>query len=285
MDKVSTKPDANHRKSLQGAALGRKLLRVLNSVPASVLLYVLIMVVVIWVTFNGAATMGYKWQWYRVPKYLFSYTENGFFLGEIPWGLLATLALSGTAFILAVPLGLLITLLRQSDLIIGRAVANIFLEVVRNTPLLVQLYLFYYVLGPIFGFDRHVAGIACLAVFHAALMSEIFRAAINAVPAGQWEAADSIGFSRAQSYRYIILPQTIRFMLPPMTGEIVNMIKSTAIVSVIAVAELATVGRNIISKSFLSFEIWFTIAAVYMAVTLTISIFASYLEKRYAVHD
>jgi polar amino acid transport system permease protein len=285
VDKVSTKPDANHRKPLQGAALGRKLLRVLNSVPASVLLYALIMGLVIWVAFNGAAAMGYKWQWYRVPKYLFSYTENGFFLGEIPWGLLATLALSGTAFILAVPLGLLITLLRQSDLIIGRAVANVFLEVVRNTPLLVQLYLFYYVLGPIFGFDRYVAGIACLAVFHAALMSEIFRAAINAVPAGQWEAADSIGFSRAQSYRYIILPQTIRFMLPPMTGEIVNMIKSTAIVSVIAVAELATVGRNIISKSFLSFEIWFTIAAVYMAVTLTISIFASYLEKRYAVQD
>ena len=147
------------------------------------------------------------------------------------------------------------------------------------------LYLFYYVLGPIFGLNRYSASILCLGVFHAALISEIFRAGINAVVIGQWEAAESIGMSKGQIYWYIILPQSIKLMLPPLTGEVVHMIKSSAIVSVIAVAELTTIGRNIISDTYMSFEIWFTIAAVYMVVTLTLSIFVSHLEKRYEVVD
>ena len=100
---------------------------------------------------------------------------------------------------------------------------------------------------------------------------------------GQWEAATSIGMSKGQAYRYIILPQSIRFMLPPMTGEVVHMVKSSAIVSVIAVAELTTIGRNIISETYMSFEVWFTIAAVYMVVTLILSVGVSFVEKRYAV--
>jgi polar amino acid transport system permease protein len=103
------------------------------------------------------------------------------------------------------------------------------------------------------------------------------------VPRGQWEGATSIGMSKGQAYRYIVFPQAIRFMLPPMTGEAVSMIKSSAIVSVIAVAELTTIGRNIISDTFMSFEIWFTIALVYLVVTLILSIGVSYVEKRYAV--
>ena len=257
--------------------------RFLTSGLASLVQYLLVMGLIVYAAFNGAAAMGYNWQWYRVPKYFYSYDQGQFTLGEIPIGLLGTLALSGTAFVLALALGLLVVLLRLSDLVVGRAVAIGFLELIRNMPLLVLLYLFYYVLGPIFGLDRYVASVACLAVFHAALISEILRAGINAVAIGQWEAADSIGMTKAQTYCYIILPQSIRFMLPPMTGEVINVIKSSAIVSVIAVIELTTVGRNIISNTYMSFEIWFTIAAVYMAVMLSLSILVSYLEKRYEV--
>ncbi|MCB2142366.1 MAG: amino acid ABC transporter permease, partial [Rhodobacteraceae bacterium] len=141
---------------------------------------------------------------------------------------------SSVAFLLAIVVGLAVALLRVSDLVVGKAVARVFLEIVRNMPLLVLLYVFYYVGGPIFGLDRYVASVLCLGVFHGALVSEIFRAGINSVPRGQWEAAKSIGMTRGQSYRYIILPQSVRFMLPPLTGEAVNMIKSSAIVSVIA---------------------------------------------------
>ena len=259
------------------------LARAIDSVAFSVILYAAIVFVIVYTAYVGAAAMGYNWQWYRVPQYFYEFTDEGFQPGEILFGLGQTLVLSAAAFALALGLGLLIALMRLSGLVICSGVAVVFLEIVRNIPLLVLLYLFYYVLGPIFGFDRYVASVLCLGVFHAALVSEIFRAGINAVPRGQWEAATSIGMSRAQAYRYIVFPQAIRFMLPPMTGEAVSMIKSSAIVSVIAVAELTTIGRNIIADTFMSFEIWFTIAAVYLVVTLILSIGVSYVEKRYAV--
>ncbi len=258
------------------------LVRLFDGVLLSVMLYALVIGGIVYVAYNGSQAMGYNWQWYRVPQYFYRLTDDGFQWGEIMVGLVKTIQLSATAFAIALALGLLVALLRLSGLLVGSAVALVFLEIVRNTPLLVLLYLFYYVLGPIFGLDRYWASILCLAVYHAALISEIFRAAINAVPKGQWEAAKSIGMGQAQAYRYIVLPQSVRFMLPPMTGEAVNMIKSSAIVSVIAVAELTTMGRNIISDTYMSFEIWFTIAAVYMAVTLILSIGVSYVEKRYA---
>ncbi|MBU3030900.1 amino acid ABC transporter permease [Paracoccus sp. XHP0099] len=226
--------------------------------------------------------MGYNWQWYRIPQFLLERTEDGFQAGELLTGLLASLILSGLAFLLALFLGLIVALLRLSDLVVGRAVARLFLEIVRNMPLLVLLYVFYYVTGPIFGLNRYVASVICLGVYHAALVSEIFRAGINSIATGQWEAAAAIGLSRRQTYRFVILPQAVRFMLPPMTGEAVNMIKSSAIVSVIAVAELTTAGRNIISDTYLSFEIWFTVAALYLAVTLCLSLLATHLEHRLA---
>ncbi|MEN8657768.1 amino acid ABC transporter permease [Marivita sp.] len=257
--------------------------RAVDSVTFSIIAYGVVVGGIVWLAYSGAQAMGYNWQWYRIPQYFYSFTEDGFQWGEISVGLVKTLTLSSIAFALAVVMGLIVALLRLSGLVVCTAVSVAFLELIRNIPLLVLLYLFYYVLGPIFGFDRYWASILCLAVFHSVLISEIFRAGINAVAKGQWEAATSIGMSKGQAYRYIILPQSIRFMLPPMTGEVVHMVKSSAIVSVIAVAELTTIGRNIISETYMSFEVWFTIAAVYMVVTLILSVGVTFVERRYAV--
>jgi polar amino acid transport system permease protein len=254
-----------------------------DSKIVSVALYALIIGVIGYGSYAGAQSMGYNWQWYRMPAYFYSFTDDGFQVGELLIGLGATIKLSGGSFLLAVFFGLIIALLRLSGLYIGTKVDIAFLEFIRNSPLLVLMYLLYYVLGPIFGYDRVTASVLCLAVYHSALISEIFRAGINAVAKGQWEAASSIGMTKSQAYRYIVLPQSIKFMLPPMTGEVVHVIKSSAIVSVIAVAELTTLGRNIISDTYMSFEIWFTVAAVYMVLTLTLSIGFSYVEKHYAV--
>ena len=257
--------------------------RFFSSTPVSIIIYCFIIGAILYSSFTGAQSMGYNWQWYQIPKYIYSYTEDGFQFGELMLGLWKTITLSFTAFILAMLIGLLVALLRLSGLVIGTKVAICFLEFVRNVPLLVLVYLFYYVLGPVFKYDRYTASILCLAVYHSALISEILRAGINAVAQGQWEAAKSIGMNKTQMYRYIILPQSIRFMLPPMTGEVVHMVKSSAIVSVIAVAELTTLGQNIISDTYMAFEIWFTIAIIYMIVILILSIGASRVEKRYTV--
>ncbi len=255
----------------------------LASKPVSIAIYLFVVCVIIYSAYTGAQSMGYNWQWYQLPKYLYVFTDDGFQLGELIVGLGYTINISFVSFVLAFFLGLIVALLRLSGLVIGSAVAIAFLEFVRNIPLLVLVYLFYYVLGPIFKFDRYTASILVLAVYHSALISEIFRAGINAVAKGQWEGAKSIGMTTSQTYRYIILPQSIKFMLPPMTGEVVHMVKSSAIVSVIAVAELTTIGQNIISDTYLSFEIWFTIAALYFVVTVILSVGVSYIERRYAV--
>ena len=257
--------------------------RFLSSTPVSVFIYCLIVGCILYSSFRGAQSMGYNWQWYQIPKYIYSYTEEGFQFGELMLGLWTTITLSFTAFFLALVIGFWVALLRLSGLFIGTKIAICFLEFVRNVPLLVLVYLFYYVLGPVFKYDRYTASILCLAVYHSALISEILRAGINAVAQGQWEAAKSIGMSKIQTYRYIILPQSVRFLLPPMTGEVVHMVKSSAIVSVIAVAELTTLGQNIISDTYMAFEIWFTIAIIYMIVIMILSIGASQVEKRYTV--
>ena len=261
----------------------RSALRFVKSKAIPVALYLIVIYLLIRLALTGAEAMGYNWQWYRIPDYFYRLTDDGFQWGEISIGLVRTITLSLQSFALAIVAGLFIALLRLSNLVVGTAVAVVFLEFVRNMPLLVLLYLFYYVLGPIFGLDRYAASILCLGVYHAALVSEILRAGIRAVGVGQWEAAESIGMSTGQAYRFVILPQAIKFMIPPMTGEAVHMVKSSAIVSVIAVAELTTTGRNIISDTYMSFEIWFTIAAVYLVLTVTLSVFATFLERRYAV--
>ncbi|MEP4198381.1 MAG: amino acid ABC transporter permease [Aliishimia sp.] len=270
-----------HSKS--AASVSKTFKTFLNSVPVSVALYLAVIFGIVWLAYSGAQAMGYNWQWYRIPQYFYTLTDDGFQWGEIMIGLVKTIQLSATSFLFATLLGLLVALLRLSGLVMGSAVAIVFLEFVRNMPILVLLYLFYYVLGPVFSLDRYTASVLCLAVFHAALISEIFRAGINSVPKGQWEGATSIGMSKMQTYLYIVLPQSIKFMLPPMTGEVVHLVKSSAIVSVIAVAELTTIGRNLISDTYMSFEIWFTIAAVYLVLTLALSVGVSHIEKKYAV--
>ena len=253
-----------------------------GSAAFSIALYLAVIYLLVELTLSGAEAMGYNWQWYRVPEYLFRFANDGFEWGEIALGLAATLKLSLQSFLLAASLGAVVAWLRMSGLVVGTAIAVVFLELVRNMPLLVLLYLFYYVLGPIFSLDRYAAAVLCLGVYHAALVSEVLRAGIDSVDRGQLEAARSVGMSTPQAYRHIVLPQAVKFLLPPMTGEAAHLIKSSAIVSVIAVVEMTTAGRNIISDTYMSFEIWFTIAAVYLLVILVLSMAASQMEKRYA---
>jgi polar amino acid transport system permease protein len=152
--------------------------------------------------------------------------------------------------------------------------------VIRNTPLLVQLYLFYFALAPLFGLDRYATGILCLGIFEGAYCSEIIRAGIEAVGRGQWEAARSLGLSTTHIYRLVVLPQAVRLMLPPLTGQTIALVKASAMVSVIAVFDLTTEGRSIIADTFLTFEIWLTVAALYLLVTVTLSLVATGLERR-----
>jgi polar amino acid transport system permease protein len=170
--------------------------------------------------------------------------------------------------------------LDRSASIVGRGLARGYVELIRNTPLLVQLYVVYFALSPVLGLDRTTAAVLTLALFEGAYAAEMFRAGLDSVPKGQWEAGDALGLSRFRLYRHVILPQAVRLVLPPLTGQTVSLIKDSAIVSVIAVFDLTTEARNIIAETFLVFEVWFTVALIYLSLTVTLSFAVTVLEHR-----
>ncbi len=158
-----------------------------------------------------------------------------------------------------------------------------YLEIIRNTPLLVQLFLIYFVLSPIFNISGFASAVLTLSLFEGAYASEIFRAGIVSIHREQWEAAFSIGLNTYQTYRLIILPQALRRILPPLTSQAVSLIKDSALVSTIAIYDLTMRGQIIIAETFLVFEIWFTVAAIYLTITLVLSTAVFYMEKRLKV--
>ena len=249
--------------------------------PAAALLQLTILVAgFVWLAAHGAAGMNYNWQWYQVPRYLLREVNGELFLGPLLQGLVVTLEITVWSLLLALAIGLVAALLRLSGAIIPGALTRAYVELIRNTPLLVQLYVFYFVLAPLFGLDRWITGVAALALFEGAYISEIFRAGFLAVPRGQAEAALSLGLSRLWTYVKVILPQAFRIVLPPLASQSIALIKSSAMLSVIAVFELTNEARNIISDTFLTFEIWLTVAAIYWAVTLCLSLLVTLLERR-----
>ena len=238
--------------------------------------------VLVFAVIRGAENINYRWQWYRVGDFLVTSENGAWSAGPLLQGLFVTLEISVLSLVLTLAIGLATAMLRLSTSVVGRGLARGYLELIRNTPLLIQLYVIYFVLGPILGWGQTTTAIVCLAGFQGAYTSEIFRAGLSAIPRGQVEAGNSLGLSRVDNYRYVILPQVIRNMLPPLTNEAVSLVKNSSIVSVIAIFDLTTQGRNLIADTFLTFEIWLTVAAIYLAVTLALSTAAAMAERRKA---
>ncbi|HIF9451745.1 TPA: amino acid ABC transporter permease [Photobacterium damselae] len=240
----------------------------------------LVIAVLGWILSSGADAMNYRWQWHQIPQYLFVHEDGEWYRGELIDGLLITLKISAVSLIFTLGLGLITALLRLSDSIVGRALARGYIELIRNTPLLVQIYILYFVLGPILDLERFTTAVLALSLFQGAYTAEIFRAGLNAIPKGQFEAAASLGLSQWQMYRFVILPQVIKRILPPLTNETVSLVKNSSIVSIMAIFDLTTEGRNIVADTAMPFEVWFTIAAIYLCVTLLLSAVAAWMAHR-----
>ena len=235
---------------------------------------------IIWGVLRGAGSMHYNWQWYRVPRYFYRVIDDELIWGPLVHGLIVTLQITLWAAILAFSIGLVVALLRLSRSFSGRWLSAIYLEAIRNTPLLVQMYLFYFVLSPILGIERFWTGVLCLAFFEASFISEIIRSGILSVPKQQWEAAASLGLKGHATYLKVVLPQAVPLMLPPLTSSLVNLVKASAIVSTIAVFDLTNEGRTVIADTFMTFEIWLTVAAMYLVLTISLSAIAAGMERR-----
>ncbi len=245
--------------------------------------YLVLMVGGVLFLLKGAEDQGYYWQWFRIPKFLYEFDDGRFIAGPILEGLKITLNITWISLILTYIIGLVTALMRLSNSLLARGIARVYLEIARNTPLLVQIFFMYFVVAPILNIDRFVAGVLALSLFEGAYASEIYRAGIVAVNKGQWEASYTLGLSTYQEYRYIILPQAIRRILPPLTSQAISLIKDSSLVSVIAIYEMTMYANEIASETFLVFEIFFTIAAIYLALALILSRGVAYFENRYRV--
>lgn len=184
-------------------------------------------------------------------------------------------------------IGLVVGVARISHLRPMRLLAEVYVEFFRGTPLLVQIFLFYFALPVITGqrIDPFIAAISACGINSGAYVAEIFRAGIQSVDEGQMEAGRSLGMTWLQTMRYIIVPQAFKRVIPPLGNEFIAMLKDSSLVSVIGFEELTRRGQLIIAKTYGSFEIWMSVAVIYLVMTLTISRFVAYLERRCRVHD
>ncbi len=251
-----------------------------SSRPFDICQFSVLIAILGWLAVHSAENIGYNWQWYRIPRYLFSSTESGIVTGPLIDGLIITLQISIISLVLALVIGLTTAVFRLSNSFVARGLAVIYLETSRNTPLLIQIFFIYFVLGPMLGLERMVAAILALSLFEGAYASEIFRSGIQSVDGGQVEAAKSLGLNTLSTYRHIIIPQAIRTVLPPLTSQAISLVKDSALVSTIAIYDLTMQGQALIAESYLTFEIWFTVAAMYLSITLFLSVVVGIMEKR-----
>ncbi|UCG64736.1 MAG: amino acid ABC transporter permease [Deltaproteobacteria bacterium] len=256
-----------------------------RSTVSDVVKFLLLVAILTWLIYRGTEMMGYHWQWHRVPRYIARFEDGRFIKGPLLDGLMFTFRISALSLVLAFCFGLVTALLRISNSLVSKVVARGYLEMIRNTPLLVQLFFLYFVLAPVLGMGRFTSAVLALSLFEGAYASEIFRAGIVSVTKGQWEAAYSLGLSTFHTYLYVVLPQAIRRILPPLTGQAVSLVKDSALVSTVALYDLTMQGQVVISETFLTFEIWFTVAALYLVVTVVLSTVVNVMENRLRVAD
>jgi len=264
---------------------------------------------VLYVIYRVRSGLDYNWQWEAMPQFLFRYdpVRQKWLANILVLGLLTTIRLSIWATLLALLLGVVMGLMRVSRSLFRRLISRTYVELIRNLPPLVLIFIFYYFVSSqilpaleIEAFlsrcsDRSVAlltflfappdllpqflsAVVTLAVFEGAYITEIVRAGIQSIEKGQWEAAAAIGLYRMQRLYLVILPQAVRKILPPLAGQFISTIKDTAIVSVISIQELTFQGTELMSATYLTFEVWITITLLYLFLTLGLSLAIGRLE-------
>ncbi len=184
-------------------------------------------------------------------------------------------------------IGMFVGIARLSNTWIIKTLAAVYVDFIRGTPLLVQIFLIYFALPLIVGqrIDPFIAAITACSINSGAYVAEIFRGGIQSIDKGQMEAGRSLGMTWGQTMRHIILPQAFKRIIPPLGNEFIAMMKDSSLVSVIGFEELTRRGQLIIARTYGSFEIWLSVAFIYLIMTFTISRLVDYLERRYKIDD
>jgi len=198
-------------------------------------------------------------------------------------GAAVTVEITALSVGLGLIIGVIVGIARLSNNRIIRTLAGIYVDFIRGTPLLVQIFLVYFALPQLIGMriDPFIAAVAACSINSGAYVAEIFRGGIQSIDPGQGEAARALGLNWFQSMRFVIMPQAFKRILPPLGNEFITMLKDSSLVSVIGFEELTRTGQLIISRTYAAFEIWIAVAIIYLVMTIAISRLVAYLEKRF----
>ncbi len=217
------------------------------------------------------AQLHYRWNWSGVWRYRHQFVA----------GWLNTVWLSVAALALSTIIGVACALGQRSRVIAARYFCQIYVALIRGTPLLVQVLIFFYVVADAFRVEnRYLVGVLTLSVFSGAYIAEIMRAGIESVGRSQLESAMAIGLTRRQIYRYVILPQALRQTLPPLAGQFVSLIKDSSLLSIIGVSEFSLNAQEVNSYTFSTLESYLPLALGYLLLTLPLSLWTRRLEAR-----
>ncbi len=272
-------------------------------------LSLLLLSAVIYAGYKIHIGFSYKWNWGAIPQYFLRYDAeiNSWVPNILLQGFFTTIRLSIWATIFATLIGTVMGLFRVSHSLFKRLIGGTYVELIRNLPPLVIIFIFYFFVGdqilPLFGveefiknssestravfevffappalFTAFLSALITLSLFEGAYITEIVRAGIQSIEKGQWEASAALGFTRWQQMRYVVLPQALQRILPPLAGQFISTIKDSAIVSVISIQELTFQAMELMSSTYLTFEIWITITVMYLMLTLTCSLAVERLE-------
>ncbi|MGN2378242.1 ABC transporter permease subunit [Vibrio cholerae] len=265
-----------------------------------------------WLYYRSEVGIHYQWHWREAWTLIFTPRADG----SLPYflqGLGATLRLSLWGMVLALVLGSLIGIARSQKAWFVRLPANAFVQLVRNIPPLVFVFIFYFfisnqlipllgldellrnyrtevhplitlLLGPARLWENLLSGVLCIGLLSSAYIAEIVRAGFANIPQGQWEAADSLGLPTWVKYRYVIAPQVLTAITPALAGQTISLIKDTSIISLISIQELTFVGSEIANSSGLIFEIWLIVGAAYLVLCLSLSMLFKQVERRSLRH-
>ncbi|MGD8228958.1 MAG: amino acid ABC transporter permease, partial [Desulfobacteraceae bacterium] len=266
-------------------------------------LLILLLAAAIFVLHRIKVGLQYNWDWGAIPQYLFRYDEKSerWLTNILIQGLLTTIRLSLWSTILATFIGTVIGLCRLSKGLFSRLIGRTYVELIRNLPPLVLIFIFYFfltdqimtsigvdefvksrsenmqaLLAFLFAspslFSAFLSALITLALFEGAYIAEIVRAGVQSIERGQWEASHALGLSWWQQMRYVIFPQATQRILPPLAGQFISTIKDSAIVSVISIQELTFQGMELMSATYLTFEVWITVTALYFILTMALSL-------------
>ena len=263
----------------------------------------------LWLYYRSSAGVNYIWHWGDALSLLFTSRADG----SLPYffqGLLATLRLSFWGISFALIVGTLLGLAKFSSSAWLNKPANVFIQLVRNIPPLVFVFIFYFFISnqliPLLGLDgilrsypaqinlvqetlfgpanlweNLLSGVLCVGLLSSAYVAEVVRAGLQSIEAGQWEAADSLGMSTWAKYRYVIAPQVLKSITPALAGQTISLVKDTSIVSLISIQEMTFVGTEIANSSGYIFEIWLIVGFVYFLICFGLSTFFRTLEKHH----